>query len=105
MSTSRAIFWNFACFTQELPNSNSVSFSTVIAKQKADLCSISCSPFINTFHLTVPCSAFEGFEVRFVISELVIADASLVRSAWISNPPLGPIQCHKEAAVPIEHSI
>jgi hypothetical protein len=98
----RVIFWNFAGFTQELPNSNSVSFSAAIIKQRANLCPISCFAFINTFHFTVPCSAFEVFEVRLVISGLFIADASQVRLAPVSDPPSGPIQCHKEAATPVK---
>jgi hypothetical protein len=99
----RAIFWNCTRFAQKLPNSNSVSFNAVITKQTEDLCPILCSSFINTFHLIVPCSAFEVFEVRFVISGIFIADASQVRPARVSDPPLGPIQCHKEAVTPIKH--
>jgi hypothetical protein len=93
----------FCPFYGGTPNSSSVSFSTVIAKQRTDLCPISRSSFINTFHLTVPCSAFEVLEVRFVISELFIADTSQVTQARVSDPLSGPIQYHKEAATLIEH--
>jgi hypothetical protein len=103
MSILRAICWNFAPLMQELLNSNNVNFSTVIVKQMADLCPISCSSFINTFHITVPCSVFEVSKVRFVISELFIADVSQVTPARVSDPPSGPIQCHKEAAMPIKY--
>jgi hypothetical protein len=59
--------------------------------------------FYQHLYLIVPCSAFEVFEVRFAISGLFIADASEVRLARVSDPPSGPIQCHKEAETPIEH--
>jgi hypothetical protein len=46
---------------------------------------------VNTFYLIVPCSAFEVFEVLFIISELFIADASQVRPARVSDPLSRPI--------------
>jgi hypothetical protein len=51
----------------------------------------------------VPCSDFEVFEARFVISGLFITNASQIRPVRVSDPPSGPIQCHKQATTPIGH--
>jgi hypothetical protein len=73
----RAIFWNFARLTQELPNSNNVSFGTVIAKKRADLCPycvlLSSTPFISPWPIQLLKYS------KCVISGLFIADASQVR--------------------------